>query len=194
MEPVVTKRLIIRRLAETDLHDYLQCQTHPEILPYMPGEPITEEGAKRYVPHLAAVEIGDKPVFIVFAIQHIADAKMIGQVSINLSAKEQSQGEIGWILHPDYQGRGYATEAAQVLLNYCFAQRKLHRITAMCDTRNTASVRLMERLGMRREAHLKQSIFIQGAWRDEYIYALLRDEWLLQQEHFNESKSIKMIQ
>ena len=140
---------------------------------------LTEEIAKRFIAHQSALEIGDKRVSITFAIHHIADAKMIGEVNIDLLPKEQSQGEIGWLLHPDYQGRGYATEAAQVLLTYCFAERKVHRITSMCDAGNTASVRLMERLGMRREAHFKQSIFIQGAWQDEYVYALLRDEWLL---------------
>lgn len=105
------------------------------------------------------------------------DAKMIGEVGINLLPKAQSKGEIGWSLHPNYQGYGYATEAAQVLLTYGFAQRKLHRITSICDTRNTASFRLMERLGMRREGHLRQSQFMKGAWQDEYIYALLLDEW-----------------
>lgn len=59
--------------------------------------------------------------------------------------------------------------------------RKLHRITSICDTRNTASFRLMERLGMRREGHLKQSQFMKGSWQNEYIYALLHEEWIAQQ-------------
>jgi RimJ/RimL family protein N-acetyltransferase len=182
MEPVVTQRLIIRRLAETDLLDFIACRTHPEVLPCMLDEPpITEENAQRFLAHQAVLEIGDERGSITFAIHHIDDAKMIGEVNIHLFPKQQSHGEIGWLLHPDYQGRGYATEAAQVLLTYGFAHRKLHRITSMCDTRNTASIRLMERLGMRREGHLKQSNFMQGAWQDEYIYALLSDEWLLRQ-------------
>ncbi len=181
MEPVVTKRLIIRRVAETDLLDFLAYQTHIETLRYMPIEPLTEERAIRFLARQAEVEIGDEGGYIVFAIHHIGDAKMIGEVGINLLPKAQSKGEIGWSLHPSYQGCGYATEAAQVLLNYGFAYRKLHRITSICDPRNTASFRLMERLGMRREGHLRQSQFMQGAWQDEYIYALLLDEWLFQQ-------------
>ncbi len=93
----------------------------------------------------------------------------------------QSKGEIGWSLNPIYQRQGNATEEPQVLLTYGFAHRKLHRITSICDTRNTASFRLMERLGMRREGHLRQSQFIKGSWQDEYIYALFDDEWLAQQ-------------
>ncbi|MGJ5676870.1 MAG: GNAT family N-acetyltransferase [Nostochopsis sp.] len=181
MEPVLTKRLIIRRLKEADLPDFMAYRSHPEVLRYLAEESLTEEIAMRFLAHQATLEIGEQRVAISFAIHHIADAKTIGEVSIDLLPKEQSQGEIGWLLHPDYQGHGYATEAAQVLLNYVFAERQLHRITSGCDARNTASVRLMERLGMRREGHLKQSKFMKGTWQDEYIYALLRDEWLLQQ-------------
>ncbi|MBH8573026.1 GNAT family N-acetyltransferase [Nostocaceae cyanobacterium CENA369] len=182
IEPVVTKQLIIRRMAQTDLLDFLAYQTHPEVLRYMPVEPLTQERAIDFLARQAVVEIGDEGGYIVFAVHHIADAKIIGEVGINLLPKAQSKGEIGWSLHPNYQGRGYATQAAQVLLNYGFAQRNLHRITSICDTRNTASYMLMERLGMRREGHLKQSQLIKGLWQNEYIYALLREEWLFQQD------------
>ncbi|MEH1789083.1 MAG: GNAT family protein [Nostoc sp.] len=178
MEHVVTKRLIIRRVAETDLLDFLAYHNHPDVLRYLPLEPITEEQAMSFLARQALVKIGDEGGYIMFAIHHVGDAKMIGEVCISLLPKAQSQGEIGWSLHPNYQGRGYATEAAQVLLNYGFAHHKLHRITSNCSPRNTASFRLMERLGMRREGHLKQSKFMKGAWQDEYIYALLLDEWL----------------
>jgi RimJ/RimL family protein N-acetyltransferase len=181
LEPVVTRRLVIRRMTETDLLDFLKYQTHPDVLRYMPVEPLTEERAVRFLARQAVVEIGDEGGYIVFAIYHIGDAKTIGEVGINVLPQAQSKGEIGWSLHPHYQGYGYATEAAQVLLTYGFAHHKLHRITSICDTRNTASFRLMERLGMRREGHLRQSQFMKGAWQDEYIYALLLDEWLCQQ-------------
>lgn len=182
IEPVITKQLIIRRMAQTDLLDFLAYQTHPEVLRYMPVEPLTQERAIDFLARQAVVEIGDEGGYIVFAVHHIVDAKIIGEIGINLLPKAQSQGEIGWSLHPNYQRRGYATQAAQVLLNYGFTQRNLHRITSICDTRNTASYMLMERLGMRREGHLKQSQLIKGVWQDEYIYALLRKEWLFQQD------------
>ncbi|MFB2894345.1 GNAT family N-acetyltransferase [Aerosakkonemataceae cyanobacterium BLCC-F50] len=178
---MATQRLVIRRMTETDLPDFLSYQTHPDVLRYMPVIPLTQERAVRFLAQQAVVEIGDNGGYIVFAIYHVGDAKMIGEVSINLLPKTQSKGEIGWSLHPSYQGHGYATEASQVLLTYGFTHHKLHRITSICDTRNSASFRLMERLGMRREGHLRQSQFINGAWQDEYLYALLYDEWLSQQ-------------
>lgn len=181
IEPIVTKRLIIRRMAETDLLDFLAYQTHPEVLRYTPIEPLTQERATQFLARQAVVEISDEGGYIVFAIHHVGDVKIIGEIGINFLPKAQSKGEIGWSLHPNYQGCGYATEAAQVLLTYGFRHHNLHRITSICDTRNTASYMLMERLGMRREGHLKQSQLIQGAWQDEYIYALLVEEWLFQQ-------------
>ncbi|XGV94727.1 MAG: GNAT family N-acetyltransferase [Leptolyngbya sp. BL-A-14] len=181
MEPVVTNQLVIRRMEKADLPDFLDYQTHPDVLRYMPVKPLTQEQAINFLTRQAVAEIGDEGGYIVFAIHHKDDKKMIGEVSINILPKAQSKGEIGWSLHPNYQGRGYATEAAQVLLAYGFMHHKLHRITSICDTRNRASSRLMERLGMRCEGHLRQSQFINGAWQDEYIYALLLEEWLSQQ-------------
>ncbi|MCW3060900.1 MAG: hypothetical protein JWQ02_2721 [Capsulimonas sp.] len=84
--------------------------------------------------------------------------------------------------HPDYHGQGYATEAAEALLKFLFGDLAAHRVTSGCDARNTASVRLMERLGLRREGHLVQSQFSNGELRDEYLYALLRGEWLARAE------------
>lgn len=183
MKPVITKRLIIRRMQENDLPDFLAYQTHPLVLQYMPVEAMTEEQAISFLAQQAIVEIGDNGGYIAFGIYHRDDAKIIGEVGIYLLPKIKSQGEIGWSLHPKYQGFGYATEAAEVLLAYGFAQLELHRITSGCDLRNVASFRLMERLGMRREGHLRQSKFMKDAWQDEYIYALLHHEWLSQRKY-----------
>jgi aminoglycoside 6'-N-acetyltransferase len=85
--------------------------------------------------------------------------------------------EIGFTLAPGYQGRGYGTEAVRLLLSYLFITRSKHRISACCDARNAASAALLERLGMRREGHLRQSSWFKGEWTDDLLYGLLRDEW-----------------
>jgi RimJ/RimL family protein N-acetyltransferase len=86
--------------------------------------------------------------------------------------------EIGWVIHPDYQRRGYASEAAAALLRYGFEEMALHRIIATCQPENPASYGVMEKIGMRREGHFRQCIHRGGdLWWDEYFYALLADEW-----------------
>ena len=88
------------------------------------------------------------------------------------------QAELGWVLHPDYEGHGYATEAVRELLRICFEDLGLRRVTANCFADNTGSQRLMERVGMRRELHaVRESLHRSGRWLDGYGYALLADEW-----------------
>ena len=93
------------------------------------------------------------------------------------SARAHRQGEIGFGLHPTHQGHGYAAEAGRELLRVGFEELDLHRIFGRLDDRNVASTRLMERLGLRREAHLIENEFNKGAWESELVYAILQREW-----------------
>ena len=177
METITTKRLKLRRMAETDLPDFLDYQNHPNILSYLSEDPITEEHALRFLAQQAVAELTDQRCGITLAVHHLEDDKIIGHIMLSLWAKVLNQGEIGFVIHPDYQRKGYAVEGVEAILNYCFTQRELHRMIAKCDIRNTASMRVMERLGMRREAHFKKSILIRDQWQDEYLYAILEEEW-----------------
>ena len=88
------------------------------------------------------------------------------------------QADLGWVLHPEYAGRGYATEAVRELLRICFEERGLRRVTAHCFAANESSWRLMERVGMRREMHsVRESLHRSGEWMDSLGYALLAEEW-----------------
>jgi RimJ/RimL family protein N-acetyltransferase len=88
------------------------------------------------------------------------------------------QAELGWVLHPDYAGHGYATEAVRELIRICFTDLGLRRVTANCFADNVASWRLMERVGMRRELYaVRESLHRSGKWLDGMGYALLADEW-----------------
>ena len=90
----------------------------------------------------------------------------------------QTQAELGWVLDPRYTGQGYATEAVRELIRLCFEDLRLRRVVANCFGDNTASWRLMERLGMRRELHaVGESLHRSGEWLDTFGYALLVDEW-----------------
>jgi len=182
MPPVLTERLIVRRMSPGDLDDFLAYQTHPEVMRYQPYEPATPERAARFLAKMAvAAEPGDEGAYLAFAVEHRGEDRMIGEVSIEVFPKAQSRGGLGWSFHPDYHGRGYALEAARVLLEHGFGHLGLRRLTTFCDVRNVASWRLMERLGMRREGHTRQSMLLRGEWQDEYHYALLQGEWLAQQ-------------
>nr|WP_203606464.1 GNAT family N-acetyltransferase [Streptomyces sp. SID11385] len=102
---------------------------------------------------------------------------LAGEVSLNLRDTRARQAEIGWSLHPGAAGRGYATEAARALAHLAFTVLGVHRLYARVDAENTASFRVCERLGMRREAHLVENDLWEGRWGDEFVYGLLAREF-----------------
>jgi RimJ/RimL family protein N-acetyltransferase len=103
--------------------------------------------------------------------------KLIGDTLLFMRSVEFRQGELGYVFNPAFHGQGYATEAAEVMLNLGFETFHFHRIFARCDPRNTSSYKLMERLGMRREAHFVHNEMFKGEWGDELVYAILENEW-----------------
>ena len=103
------------------------------------------------------------------------DGELVG--TVNVAVGEHRQGEIGFMLHPDHQGHGYATEAAEAIVELTFGTYGLHRVCASVEPRNTASVRVLERLGMRKEAHLIETGLVKGEGSSEAVYAILAREW-----------------
>jgi aminoglycoside 6'-N-acetyltransferase len=99
-------------------------------------------------------------------------------VAAGVDTHDSRLATIGVTLATSAQGRGYASEALAWLLDYLFSERKKHRVTAHCDVRNDKVAALLERLEMRREAHHLQSAWWKGEWVDEYVYAVLAQEWL----------------
>ena len=113
-------------------------------------------------------------------LAEVSDGRAVGEFMLRLKSLESRQGEIGWSLHPDAQGRGFATEGAGEMFRIGFDELGLHRIVAGCNSRNTASLRVMERLGMRREAEFVDSEYFKGEWASEIVCAMLESEWRAQ--------------
>jgi ribosomal-protein-alanine N-acetyltransferase len=176
-EAVETERLILRAPREADLAAFLAYRNHPDNCRYQGLEPTDEARAAAFLRDQAVLDVAAGDCWMMCALERRADGRMIGEVGMYIGSLEQRSGDIGWSLHPDFQGQGYATEAARALLDYAFGTRALHRVTANGDARNAASTRVMERLGMRREGSFVQSRFADGARHDEVLYALLREEW-----------------
>ena len=103
--------------------------------------------------------------------------ELVGQVELVWLSDRHGQGEIGYVLNPRYQGAGLATEAVREVLRLGFEGLRLHRVIGRCSAANTASAALLERVGLRREAHFRQNMLVKNAWRDEYVYAMLRGEY-----------------
>jgi len=85
--------------------------------------------------------------------------------------------EIGYDIIPIKRGKGYGTEATQLIIDYIFLSKNLHRIQAITDVRNKPSQRVLEKTGFQREGTIRKSGYMRGAWTNAYLYSILREEW-----------------
>jgi RimJ/RimL family protein N-acetyltransferase len=177
--PLITARLVLRQYVWEDLDALYAMHSRPEVTRYLYFEPRDrEEVRKALQAKIEAVALKEEGDSLMCGVVLRETGAVIGDVMLRWISSEHQQGEVGYIFHPDYSGKGYATEAAEEMLRIGFEEVELHRIIGRIDGRNAASARVLERLGMRREAHLLQNEFIKGEWTDEIVYAMLRDEWL----------------
>jgi RimJ/RimL family protein N-acetyltransferase len=181
--PLVTERLVLRLMTLGDVDDVFAYSSLPEVCRYQLHEPRTrDEVAEQITNHTAATTLAKDGDYLQLALELPATtdgpARVIGDSYFSLGSVENSRGVIGWTMHPDFMGHGYATEAASAVLDTAFRTLGLHRVTAELDPRNTASIALCKRLRMREEAYFVQDLMFKGEWGDTGVYAILRDEWL----------------
>jgi RimJ/RimL family protein N-acetyltransferase len=174
--PIRTARLTLRPCGRGDLDALYDIQSRPDVTRYLLFDARTREQV-RVVLEQRIRAVGLERDALNLAVVLSETGEFIGDVVLFLRSREHRQGEIGYVFHPDHGGHGYATEAARVLLGLGFENYGLHRIVGRLDARNTPSARVLERLGMRREAHLVQNEFVKGEWSDEVVYAMLGHEW-----------------
>jgi RimJ/RimL family protein N-acetyltransferase len=176
--PIRTDRLILRPFAPGDLTALHALHSQPEVTRFLYFEPRdlaqTREILARKIEGSVLLDEGGG---LSMAAELAGTGQLVGDCSLFWRSRAHQQGEIGYLFDPAHHGRGLATEAARELLRLGFDGMGLHRIIGRCDARNTASARVMERLGMRREAHLIENELVKGEWTDELSYAILRREW-----------------
>lgn len=171
-----TQRLRLRRFNESDLLPFLAYVNDPLVARYQSWESYTEQQAKEVIEAQRGLDPGVPGQWFTFAVELRADGTLIGHVA--LKRQEHQQAEIGFTFSREQQGKGLACEAVTCVLDYVFRELELHRVIAITDCENERSVALLGRLGMRREGHFIQNIWFKGKWGDEYLYAILREEWL----------------
>ena len=177
--PLRTERLAIRPATVDDLDALGRIQNLPEVAAWLPSSPGTQDdyllrmGRASLLPRTLAVELGPVPIGELYL--HVTAGWAQREVADDA---RNSMAEIGWGFDPAYQGHGYASEAASELVRACFVDLGVRRITASAFADNERSLRIMERLGMRRETHgVRTSLHRSAGWVDHVVYALLADEW-----------------
>jgi RimJ/RimL family protein N-acetyltransferase len=171
-----SERMLLRRFTEADLLPFLAYLNDPLVARYQTWEYYTEPQAKEIIEEQKNLDPGLPGKWFTFAVESKDDGFLIGHVALKM--QDHQQAEIGFTFSRAYQGKGLAFEAVACVLGYVFTELKLHRVIAITDCENERSVALLGRLGMRREGHFIQNIWFKGKWGDEYLYAILQEEWL----------------
>jgi RimJ/RimL family protein N-acetyltransferase len=172
-----TDRLILRRFVPEDFEAYSAYRSLPEIYRYLYSDPPSEEEMRDRFDASFNTRLSENGDILRCAVVRREDDAFLGQVSLKLVSKAALQAELGYIFNPAYAGKGYATEAAAAVITLGFESFGFHRIFARLDAKNAGSVGVVERLGLRREAHLIENDRFNGVWGDEYVYAVLSREW-----------------
>jgi RimJ/RimL family protein N-acetyltransferase len=176
--PLETERLLLRPFAEGDLDALYAIHSRADVARYLYWRPRTRDEVRAVLgrkTRSAAIDAEGDTLSLAVVLK--ATIELIGDCNLTWLSREHRQGEIGFIFHPDHHGRGYATEAGHVLLRLAFDGLKLHRVIGRLEVRNAASARVLEKLGMRREAHLVENERVKGEWQSELVYAILDREW-----------------
>ena len=173
---VVTERLALTPLVGVDAAHLFAYRSLAEVSRYQSWEPACLADAEAFVEALAGAEFDTPGTWFQLGVRLRETDRLVGDLGVHF-LDDGRQVEIGFTLAPDFQAMGLGTEAVEALLALLFGRLRKHRVFASVDPRNAPSVLLLERVGMRREAHHVESLLFKGEWADDLIYAMLAAEW-----------------
>jgi RimJ/RimL family protein N-acetyltransferase len=176
--PVETSRLTLRPFAAEDFDALHAMRSNAEVARYLYEEPFASERTRelltRKIGMTSWTAEGD---WLGAAAVERESGIVVGDVGMCWLSERDRTAEIGFIFDPRHQGKGFATEAARALVEWAFGIAGLHRIIGRTEARNTASNRVLEKLGMRLEGHFVENEWVKGEWQSELVYAILDREW-----------------
>ena len=175
--PIQTERLCLREVIPADLADVHEYAADPLVSRFESWGPNTPEITEKVVHDWLTQQQQWPREEVNAAVELTGEQKLIGVISLRMKNDADRTANFGYAFNQRYWNQGYATEATRALFDVAFRLLNAHRVWASCDTRNIGSYRVMEKLGMRREAYLRKDVWQKGEWRDSYRYALLEEEW-----------------
>lgn len=175
--PIHTDRLVLRKFLATDLASYADYHSREDVYRFLYCAPPEGAALDAQFTALLSAPFSDDGDTLRLAVVRQHDQALIGEVLLKIASKAALQAEVGYIFNPAFAGKGYATEAVRAIIDLGFEQFNYHRIFARLDALNHGSIGVVERLKLRKEAHLIQNDRFNGNWGDEFIYAILKSEW-----------------
>lgn len=174
-----TERLILRDFKATDWKAVHEYAVDPEVCKFMLWGPNTVEETHHYIDTALAQQRVNPRQSFELAVILKSESKLIGGAGIRLIPGETQTADMGYCFNRKYWKQGFAKEASLRLIRFGFQDFALHRIFATCDADNIGSASVLRGCGMRQEAHFVKDKFIKNAWRDTFLFAILKEEWEL---------------
>jgi RimJ/RimL family protein N-acetyltransferase len=175
--PLSTERLIIRALTPDDLDRHHALFSNPDVVRYLYFGPFDRSGAQDHLARRSDAELPSEGAWINFGVEVKGEGVLIGELAMGFISLAHAHYEVGYVFDPAYSGQGYATEGAAMIVELAFSGLGAHRVSGRLDARNDPSARVLEKLGMRREANFVENEYVKGEWTDELVYAILAPEW-----------------
>jgi RimJ/RimL family protein N-acetyltransferase len=169
---------VLRPFEEGDLEAMHAIQSDVESARWLYNEPRTLDGTKDLLAKkIAGDRFSAEGDWLAAAVVTRETGQLVGDLSMQWLSEQHRTGEIGFIFDRAHHGHGYATEAARAFLAFAFEGMGLHRVIGRTEPRNAVSARVLEKLGMRLEAHFVENEWVKGEWSSELVYAMLEHEW-----------------
>ena len=175
---IKTTRLLLREFEESDWRAIMEYHSLQEYLRYYPWTERNEEDSRSFIQQFIDWQGEEPRLKYQLAATLLANRTFIGSIGVRVTNREAGEAELGIELNPYYWHKGYAFEAAQVMLRLAFRDLDLHRIWAQCVTDNIAVRRLLEKLGMHKEGVMRHNQRFKSRWWDTIYYGILKEEWL----------------
>ncbi|MBL8748248.1 MAG: GNAT family N-acetyltransferase [Planctomycetes bacterium] len=172
---IETERLVLRRMVRADADVALAHEQDRAMMQWI-RDPQPMAAMQERIQAMFGAWTGGDGEWLTLAVAPKATDAMLGIVVCRVTQAANEAMEIGYRLHPSVHRRGYAFEACARLVDHLFAAVRVHKVVAHCVLENEASWRLMEKLGMRREAVFRDYTKLGGAWRDACFYGLLASD------------------
>lgn len=174
--PINAERLRLAQLRLEDAEAVFAYRSQPDVARYQGWRPSSVDEVTEFIRKNATVGLGERDTWYQLAIRLQHEDTLIGDIGLHFTSNKD-EAEVGVTVSPNHQGQGFGKEAVTAALGYLFGPMAQHRVFGSVDPCNIASVRLLAAVGMRREAHFRQSLWFDGAWVDDVIFAMLRSEW-----------------
>ncbi len=174
---LVGERVLLREFQSTDAEAVQRYAGDPAVARHFTWGPNTPEQTTEFVQFLVSSQNEDPRTNYDLAIVLRSTHVLIGDARLTIDSNSSRRADLGFIVRTDRQGEGYATDAARLLISLGFRELKLHRVWAMCEPDNVGSIRVLEKLNMKKEGQLREQIFLKEAWRDLVVYGLLASDW-----------------